>query len=622
MWDPRGWNRRVDAAMPPQVKTSCEKGINAEHVRHCSILQQRLAEVPVILLMRSSGNLFVSRQIPSLLSSRLPKRKPKHFNAFAVRSVGNLACVFISAWFCALCKKIRLELIGSFEPCTSNEYSKAICFQPFDKNVTNDNWLSRAVTHPALLALNSVLFTLKYRFSRQKGVRPYDCGSRIGEEDEDLPGSPASVRRASDASARERDLEEARQSSDSPLGKTKIRDSDNAMGIVIKVEDFGADEVTRTDADDKDKKVEKEREETEKSSARSEKGPSQACKEGEEDEAKMANIEAVMKAISDNIPVAKSPDCSPADSACDGAAKSGSPEESNAGCKVASEAPRARENADRCLKTSGAEELVPKRKKSLTWSENTQTIESGAAERDLSRRNSEADDPDKCLRDSSRRPSASSRPSSRNSERSRGRNSRSGDLGDISGRRRSSTASTYSARKGSETFQTLPGPRREHRSLSTSSASSSRRNSRRSIKDEAEVETLLARSPDGRSDVTLASILNHIAYVNQAASSAKLPSSLKDSRKAQVQQVLLVTYVTAALGTLLSLALVYGVYGHFSAVNVFARPPWLWFAYESSCRFLEFLMGCAMANITRQPVNRHPQYPYSLRLKQRNSLYM
>ncbi|ROT77444.1 hypothetical protein C7M84_003904 [Penaeus vannamei] len=433
------------------------------------------------------------------------------------------------------------------------------------------------------------------------------------------PRSPASVRRASDASTRERDLEEARKGSDSPLGKTKIRDSDNALGIVIKVEDFGEEEAKETETDEKDKKVQPEG--SEKSGAKSEKGESQECKE-EDDEAKMANIEAVMKAISDNIPIAKSPDCSSSDNACDSMSKSGSPEEPNAGCRVASEAPRARETSDRCLKTSGGEELVPKRKKSLTWSENTQTIESNGAERDLSRRNSEVDDPDKCLRDSSRRPSASSRPSSRNSERSRGRNSRSGELGDIYGRRRSSTASTYSARKGSETFQTLPGPRREHRSLSTSSASSSRRNSRRSIKDEAEVETLLARSPDGRSDVTLASILNHIAYVNQAASSAKLPTSLKDSRKAQVQQVLLVTYVTAALGTLLSLALVNGVYGHFSAVNVFAGSPWLWFAYESSCRFLEFLMGCAMANITRQPVNRHPQYPYSLRLKQRNALHV
>ncbi|XP_042890028.1 uncharacterized protein LOC122264970 [Penaeus japonicus] len=455
------------------------------------------------------------------------------------------------------------------------------------------------------------------------GVRAHDCGSRIGEEDEEVPGSPASGRRTSDVSPREEgELEEATQSTDSLLGKTKVRDSDNALGIVIKVEDFGGGDVTETDKDFTDKRVENKEEGSDKSGVKSEKGNSKECK-GDDDEAKMANIEAVMKAISDSIPVVKSSDGNPTlDSASDSVAKLGSTEEANTGCKVVSEVTKAKENAEKCLKTSSGEELVPKRKKSLTWSENTQTIESNGAERDHSRRSSEVDDPDKCLRDMGRRHSASSRPSSRNSERSRGRNNRSCELGDISGRRRSSTVSTYSSRKGSESFHNLPGPRREHRSLSTSSASSSRRNSRRSIKDEAEVETLLARSPDGRSDVTLASILNHIAYVNQAASSAKLPSSLKDSRKAQVQQVLLVTYVTAALGTLLSLALVYGVYGHFSSVNVFARPPWLWFTYESSCRFLEFLMGCAMANITRQPVNRHPQYPYSLRLKQRNSLYM
>ncbi|XP_045584713.2 uncharacterized protein [Procambarus clarkii] len=275
------------------------------------------------------------------------------------------------------------------------------------------------------------------------------------------------------------------------------------------------------------------------------------------------------------------------------------------------------------LKISNGEDLVPKRKKSLTWSEDTQTIESCDKDNE-SKKVAEQDTNERHFKDKPRRASTSSRRSShRSSEKTKLRHTRSYELGgDAGGRRRSSTASC-SSRKGNDSWQALPGPcHRDLRSLGSSSPSTTRRGSRKSVKDDAEVEALLARSPESRADVTLTSILNHIAYVNQTAAASKLPTTFKDSRKSQVQQVMLVTYVTAALGTLLSLALVYGLYGRFSSPMVVPRPPWLWFTYESTCRFLEFLMGCAMANITRQPVNRHPQYPYSLRLKQRNSLYI
>ncbi|XP_069952720.1 uncharacterized protein [Cherax quadricarinatus] len=280
------------------------------------------------------------------------------------------------------------------------------------------------------------------------------------------------------------------------------------------------------------------------------------------------------------------------------------------------------DESDKCLKISNGEDVIPKRKKSLTWSEDTQTIESCDKDHEV-KKSVEQDDNDRNLRDNPRRASTSSRRNSRNTEKVKLRHTRSYDLGSDTSSRRKSSSVSCSSRKGSENWQALPGPcQRDHRSLSSSSPSTARRGSRKSIKDESEVEALLARTPESRSDVTLTSILNHIAYVNQTAAASKIPTTFKDSRKSQVQQVLLVTYVTAALGTLLSLALVYGLYEHFSSLTLLPRPPWLWFTYESSCRFLEFLMGCAMANITRQPVNRHPQYPYSLRLKQRNSLYM
>ncbi|XP_068238785.1 uncharacterized protein [Palaemon carinicauda] len=306
------------------------------------------------------------------------------------------------------------------------------------------------------------------------------------------------------------------------------------------------------------------------------------------------------------------------------------------------------------LKPDGEGKIVQKRKKSLTWSEDTQTIECPTKEViTTSRKNSIQEGCDKILKDNHRKSSVSSRRSSRTygSEKGRVRNNRANEFGDLivvgggpGGRRRSSTVSSCSMRKGSEQWQTtltFSHHQKEHRSLSVSSAvghgaSSSRRSSRKSLRDDAEVEALLDRSPGGQ-DLTLASILNHIAYVNQAATASKLPRPIKDTRKAQVQQVLIVTYVTAVLGTVLSLALVYRVYGYFSsgvgsataaaaAAAVLPNPPWLWFTYESGCRFLEFLMGCAMANITRQPLNsnvsrRHSQYhPNSLRLKQ-SSLY-
>ncbi|KAK7005578.1 hypothetical protein SK128_022894 [Halocaridina rubra] len=282
-------------------------------------------------------------------------------------------------------------------------------------------------------------------------------------------------------------------------------------------------------------------------------------------------------------------------------------------------------------------EIIPKRKKSLTWSEDTQTIQCSNKELSSSRKSGINDHCDRCLRDNHRKSSISSRRNSHTTGSERIKGSRNNEYGEVAvtrggslgpgGRRRSSTVSSCSNRKGSEQWQTIPVPYKKERSLSASSGSSARRNSRRNtlMRDEEEAESLLGRSAGGQTDVTLASILNHIAYVNQTASASKWPMELKDSRKAQVQQVLIVTYVTAALGTVLSLALVYRLYGHFiSGVAVLPNPPWLWFTYESGCRFLEFLMGCAMANITRQPVpNRHPQYPHSLRrLKHRNSLYI
>ncbi|MCL4148923.1 UNVERIFIED_CONTAM: hypothetical protein GTU68_038735 [Idotea baltica] len=181
------------------------------------------------------------------------------------------------------------------------------------------------------------------------------------------------------------------------------------------------------------------------------------------------------------------------------------------------------------------------------------------------------------------------------------------------------------SRKGSHVGEALVLSRRSSlcseassRRGSTQGPGASRRGSYRNTKDEAEAESLLRRASE-TGDVTLSSILNHIAYVNQANAS-KGGVKVKESRKEQVRQVLIVTYMTAILAMSLSLLLVLGLYSH--PPPLAPLSPWLWFSFESLCRLIEFLIGCAMANITRQPVNRPTQYGNTIRLKPRNSIYM
>lgn len=199
------------------------------------------------------------------------------------------------------------------------------------------------------------------------------------------------------------------------------------------------------------------------------------------------------------------------------------------------ELPRSPVDSERRAALLAAGEAPPKRKKSLTWSEDTPTPD--ASDKESRGVPPELEETEPLARDSRRRASSSSRRSSRsNSEKKKLRHTRSCELGDSAARRRGSGMSTTSSR-GSDHVTGFPGPGLSQGRAGPSSPSSVRRGSRRSVKDEVEVETLLSRSPNGRHDVTLSSILNHIAYVNQAAAAPRLPASFKDSRKAQVQQV-------------------------------------------------------------------------------------
>ncbi|XP_018375127.1 PREDICTED: uncharacterized protein LOC108768920 [Trachymyrmex cornetzi] len=143
-------------------------------------------------------------------------------------------------------------------------------------------------------------------------------------------------------------------------------------------------------------------------------------------------------------------------------------------------------------------------------------------------------------------------------------------------------------------------------------------------------------------DFTLHSILNHIAYVNRAKSDTPLHIPEADTavaRKSQMQKVLNVTRATAILGILLCVTdafRIFGPYGLFAETVPYGTEPaptqfpmpWLWLLYQTIPRIFEFLMGCAMANITKQPsVSPRHQYlsnypSYSPRINRGNNPYI
>lgn len=83
-------------------------------------------------------------------------------------------------------------------------------------------------------------------------------------------------------------------------------------------------------------------------------------------------------------------------------------------------------------------------------------------------------------------------------------------------------------------------PKAKPRPSITPSCRSSRRNTLVNTPNNVELETLVAANasePPG--DLTLSCILNHIAFVNQTEISAKMGARLKESRKEQVKQVVI-----------------------------------------------------------------------------------
>ncbi|XP_011297750.1 uncharacterized protein [Fopius arisanus] len=146
------------------------------------------------------------------------------------------------------------------------------------------------------------------------------------------------------------------------------------------------------------------------------------------------------------------------------------------------------------------------------------------------------------------------------------------------------------------------------------------------LKGEEDITAASTLLPEGErvaSDFTLHAILNHIAYVNRAKSDVPLhipEASTAAARKSQIKRVLNVTYATAVLGIILCCADIgrifgpYGLLGEISRYGKSSGPveylkPWPWLVYQTICRALELMMGCAMASLTKQP-SVSPRHQY------------
>ena len=100
--------------------------------------------------------------------------------------------------------------------------------------------------------------------------------------------------------------------------------------------------------------------------------------------------------------------------------------------------------------------------------------------------------------------------------------------------RKDSAGSNIIPNKTSNSFKSLNRKGSRNRSVSTSS--DCKRSSSRETKSEPEEESLLGPY-DASTDVTLSSIINHIAYMNQATSSSNISTKLKESKRKQIKQV-------------------------------------------------------------------------------------
>uniref|UniRef100_T1IHH6 Proline-rich transmembrane protein 3/4 domain-containing protein n=1 Tax=Strigamia maritima TaxID=126957 RepID=T1IHH6_STRMM len=136
------------------------------------------------------------------------------------------------------------------------------------------------------------------------------------------------------------------------------------------------------------------------------------------------------------------------------------------------------------------------------------------------------------------------------------------------------------------------------------------------IADEDHAQSsLLSDSKTKKDDFqfTLSSVLNHLAYMDHAMEDFKPDNHnhrVKTNRCSQIQKVLQATCLAAFLGVVVTICQLFNIFGPYGLCWS-GKPPshWPWLIFHTIFRLAEFMMGCVMANITKQPVNRH-NFPY------------
>lgn len=90
----------------------------------------------------------------------------------------------------------------------------------------------------------------------------------------------------------------------------------------------------------------------------------------------------------------------------------------------------------------------------------------------------------------------------------------------------------------------------------------------------------------------------------------------------RLEQLIRKMTLTAVLGIIVCILQMYGVLGPHGLLAARGKPAVIpWFCYQTFYRLVEFVMGCAMAGITRQSFHMNCYPPFSVGAKYRESLF-
>ncbi|CAI6368437.1 unnamed protein product [Macrosiphum euphorbiae] len=134
---------------------------------------------------------------------------------------------------------------------------------------------------------------------------------------------------------------------------------------------------------------------------------------------------------------------------------------------------------------------------------------------------------------------------------------------------------------------------------------------------------------DLSSEMTLSTILNHIAFVNRGngTGDAKMDNVRRRASKVAItkSEIVLVIKTVHVCAGLAMLLCFFNFATDINLIGVYSYDkPWCWLIVQSVVRVLELSLACMLANLTKQPVNviHHTQYTHPLRAKLRGSFFI